>query len=405
MIVDKFYFREYRLGNIYDDKEVSAKFPCSEESIQQICEDLSVENFANSNIRVLNVSDASLNQSMEGLKMSLDELNYLEKRFDSFTSEEMDLFCATAEISSPKDGFDLINLSYNLHCYSLVDSSKNMEELGRELYLHEAVSCPTEELQQVNGQKYLAQLMKNNTPWETSQGLLYPNKNEPTQVYTGTNLPPFSYGGTAAEVILRCEHPTVGACEELLPLPYYGSDLGKIQERMGGVSRSNLFVEDVIILDPKLNQLLDGFSLEEVYTADHLDNLSELAEFYDLASSEMKDHLLTYSLELKADNLFQLNNLASAIVGEELEFVPSVTTAGDYGHFLVCENPSTKIDSDMASFVDYEGYGESQLVNAKYVSTEQGMVIYHGDSTEIEQMLEDLNQEQTQEQSGMTDFT
>ncbi|MFI3254281.1 MAG: hypothetical protein R3Y63_08085, partial [Eubacteriales bacterium] len=135
MLIEQDRFRTYTLGKLNGIEEIRVKFPCNEEVIQSTCNDLHLENFANANVRVLEVDDTALNKSVAGLKMSLDELNYLEKRLDSFSSEEMDLFCAVAEVSSPKDGFDLINLSYNLHCYSLVDSSKNMEEMGRELYL------------------------------------------------------------------------------------------------------------------------------------------------------------------------------------------------------------------------------------------------------------------------------
>lgn len=278
-----------------------------------------------------------------------------------------------------------------------------MEELGRELYLHESISCPTEELQQLNGQKYLAELMKTQNSYKTTEGLLFTNKNAPTQVYTGMNLPPFSYGGTPAEVILKCEHPTVENCVEILPLPYYGSDLGKIQERMGGISRKNVFVEQIIFLDPAMNQFLDGMSLEEVYTADNLDNISEIAEFYDHATPDMKESLKFYSLELKVDDLFQINNLASAIVSDELEFVSGITTAEDYGYYLVCDNESTKIDEDIASFVDYDGYGKSQLIGKTYLSTDDGLLIYHGDSVYMEQMLENFEREL--EQSGMNDLT
>lgn len=403
MLIEQDRFRTYSIGSLNGIDQASLKFPCSEEGIQGICHDLHVENFANAKIYIVEVDDPSLNQSVAGLKMSLDELNYLEKRLDSFSSEEMDLFCAVSEVSSPKDGFDLINLSYNLHCYSLVDSSKNMEEMGRELYLHEAISCPTEELKQLNGQKYLADLMKNNTPWETSQGLLYPNKNEPTQVYNGTTLPAFSYGGTAVEVILTCEHPTAGTCEEILALPYCGSDLSKIRERMGVESYKDIKVDNIIILSNPQDNFLSSMDLEEVYTADDLDNLSQVAEFYDLGTKEMHKDLNYFATQLKVDNLHQLSLVAVGILTEELEFVPNITTAEDYGYYLVCENDETKIDEDIASFVDYDGYGASQLVGKSYVSTEKGMMIYHGDDVAMEEMLEQF--EQAQEQSGMTDMT
>ncbi len=402
MIVERPRFRSYTIGNLNGIYKTKVKFPCEEEVIQKICNDIHVENFSRTNIRVLEVDDSNLNKSVAGLKMTLDELNYLEKMLDIFMDDEVDLFCAVAEVKSPKDGVDLINLSYNLHCYSLIDSSKNMEKMGRELFLHEAISCSTEELQQLNGQKYLAELMKNNTPWETSQGLLYPNKNEPTQEYNGINLPPFSYGGTAVEVVLTGQHPTLGTCLEILALPYYGSDLAKIRERMGVESYKDIKVSEIMVFKDPEEDFMAKMDLEEVDTADDLDNLSDVAEFYDLGTKEMCEQLNQFATQLKVDNLYQLSLVASGILSEELEFVESISTAEDYGYYLVCENEKTKIEEDIASFVDYEGYGESQLYGKSFVSTDDGMVIYHGDDVGMEQMMEHL--EQAQEQTGMTDL-
>lgn len=67
--------------------------------------------------------------------VNIDELNYLMKRLDGFDSREMEKFYATAFAEETKSMADLINLSFNLHCYSLVNNFSDLNKLGKDLYL------------------------------------------------------------------------------------------------------------------------------------------------------------------------------------------------------------------------------------------------------------------------------
>ncbi len=394
MIVEKSYFRKYQLGDTVNNREIFARFPCEEDKIQKICEKLDVENLANTKIQVISVDDKEINKMIAGQKTTLDELNYLEKRLQSFSSDEMKLFQCVGQALESENMKDFINSTYNLHCYSLIDGSKDLDTLGRELYLHEAISCPTEELKQLNGQKYLLELMKNYEPWETDAGLLYPNKNQPTTMYHGTTLPPFSYGRNPIEVVLNSSKMTNGESSELLTLPYHGSDLGKTMERIGVKSYQDLKIEEIHILIPPKDNVLADFDLSCIQNAEQLDELSYVAEFYDLGVSYQISQLKLFCEELKVDTLREVCEVCSAVLTEELEFVPNIQTAEDYGYFLVCENESTKIDDDISAFVDYQGYGESQLYGKQYISTKNGLIVYDGDSGMMEAMLTNLQQKQ-----------
>lgn len=401
MILEQNYFREYELQNYINGKTITAKFPCSEEEIQKICDELEIENNAVSKVNVKSVNDPELQPKVAQNCVNIDDINYLEKRLDSLGADEIKLFYAAAEANGYRNYFELINLTSNLECYSLIDSSKDMDSLGKELYLHEAISCPTDQLKEVNGQKYLAELMRNNNPWETSHGLLYPNKNTPTNVYHRESYPPFFYGGTVVEVLLQAPHPYHDTCEEVLELPHIDTDLNKIIERMVMTVRKEVTVAEIHIRLPEKLNPLAKIDLSDIRTADDLVHLNEVAQFLDLSTDEMKQELVDLVEELQVDRLEQVNHLASGVLAQELEFVPDVYTVDDYGHFLVCVNESTKIDEDIASFVDYERYGESQLIEKSYVATENGLVIHDGDSPFIEELFQDYEQKQC----GMTGMT
>lgn len=76
---------------------------------------------------------------LEGTLCNLDELNYLAKRLDSLDKKEWRPFLAAAEATRADDIAKLINLTFNLHCYSLVDNFNDMEKLGEQLYLNEHI--------------------------------------------------------------------------------------------------------------------------------------------------------------------------------------------------------------------------------------------------------------------------
>ncbi len=65
--------------------------------------------------------------------VNIDELNYLMKRLDSFDSREMEKFYAAAFGERLERIDDLINLTFNIHCYSLVNNFSDLDKLGRDL--------------------------------------------------------------------------------------------------------------------------------------------------------------------------------------------------------------------------------------------------------------------------------
>ena len=78
--------------------------------------------------------------------VNIDELNYLMKRFDGLSSREIEKFYAVSFAEETKTMEDLINLSFNLHCYSLINNFSDFNKLGKDLYLTEKMAVATREL-------------------------------------------------------------------------------------------------------------------------------------------------------------------------------------------------------------------------------------------------------------------
>ena len=129
--------------------------PSEEKQIQQCCNQLEMENSAFAKVWVSKVFS---NDKMDGIltdKMfALDELNYLAKRLESFGEDEYNTFYAVATAQKLDQPMDLINLTFNTHCYNLLADFSDLNQLGKSMYLNDQGPTTTEFLKDFDGRKY-----------------------------------------------------------------------------------------------------------------------------------------------------------------------------------------------------------------------------------------------------------
>ena len=73
---------------------------------------------------------------LKGKSVNLDELDYLAKRLDSFSSGELAQFQALAEKWELRDMTDLINLSFCCQEATIITDFSDLEAVGRRHYLN-----------------------------------------------------------------------------------------------------------------------------------------------------------------------------------------------------------------------------------------------------------------------------
>ena len=111
------------------------RLPMEEEELGEVYEELGIEMTIEPNCYIEDARDERFLNTLADDNVNIDELNYLMKRFDGFDSREIDKFYAAAFAEEYSSMADLINLSFNLHCYSLVNNFDNFNKLGKDLYL------------------------------------------------------------------------------------------------------------------------------------------------------------------------------------------------------------------------------------------------------------------------------
>lgn len=177
-------------SNNIDEKSIEAWFPVGEEKLNQICEELGISISKNANCYIVDSNDSDLISVIKERYCNVDELNFLVKRLDSIDAKEKNTIFASAVGTDAQSLKDLINLTYNTHCYSVISDFSNLNAVGRDIYLNEVGAATTKELEAIDGRAVVDELMKFSLmKVVTPYGVLYQNRNQPEQVYDGRHFP------------------------------------------------------------------------------------------------------------------------------------------------------------------------------------------------------------------------
>src|SRR5699024_11374045 len=109
-----------------NEKTRTIWFPIEEENLDRICNELGIEMTTASNCYIESSIDKRFSNMLIDKNVNIDELNYLMKRFDGLSPREIEKFYAVSFAEETKTMADLINLSFNLHCYSLVSDFNDL---------------------------------------------------------------------------------------------------------------------------------------------------------------------------------------------------------------------------------------------------------------------------------------
>ena len=166
-----------------------------------------------------------------------DELNYLARRMDSFDMNELFQFYAAAQHEGYHEPKDLINLTFNLPCYTIVQNLSSIEAVSEVYYLTVHGAMSRVEQQCTDFAAIGRELMRSGKGKATQFGLLFRNDEIPfEEVYDGTVFPDYDYSG---ESLVTAAAQYNGKTEYLY-LPCDSLAITKAMYRLGAGSVSDL---------------------------------------------------------------------------------------------------------------------------------------------------------------------
>ena len=334
----------------WGERYIDINFPCGDDYLTKkllILEspgDLPTQGF------VLCVNKPTELACLENKIVDLDEVNYLAKRMCSFDAKEVKQFKAALQHEGMTSVQDLINLTYNLSRYTVIQDLSSMAAIGRQHLLNLNGCMTTEQHQSIDFESVGRSLIRNNNGILTEYGLLFKNDSVPfQQEYDGQTFPYYIY----EECLVTAEMQYDGKSEFLyLPCDKYA--IAKAAQRLGATEdQCQIGLYDFCVDDRDwYDRLKDILDEEGIYAVNRvcavindanlrLGNLEAVLQYASRSDSEsialLSNHMDEFIvipdvIEENEVAEYFLDNIYECALPEELE---SYLDMCDFGSYLI----------------------------------------------------------------------
>ena len=365
-------------------RSATIEFPATEGDLQKALEQIGVGITTERNCLVDKISgDEGALQQLTGRCVNADEVQYLTKRMDSFDKKELQTFRAAAFTQQLTEVKDLINLTFNLQCHSLVSDFSDIAQVGKEHEFSRRMTMTMDELHHTDFAEIGRKLIREGKGAVTPYGVLYPTGNQPELVYNGEQFPEYSYrGDDVALVTLEVENPSGERKCEYLYLPCWEVEIQKAVNRLG--------MERV---DPCITTLECGVMSESIYElfveeyplSEHMDALNQLARAYRGLDEQGRNafHAIVdmarpgtpEDVAMLADNFY------------EFTVVKDVKTSTEYGRHMIIDSGRYDFDENLEEYIDFKRYGARRVQEEGGSFTDYGYIAYRGTTPAVLELL------------------
>lgn len=362
-----------------DDKSKDIWFPVDSEKLHEVCKALEIPLSINSNCFIVGLNDRDMSRIIKTpYTCNIDEFNFLMKRLDSFDAREKDTFYASAVGLGKTELKDLINLTYNTHCYSVISDFGNLNRVGRMIYLNEAGGVPTEELSDLDGHKIVDDILAH-SPIKaiTPYGVLLQNRNEPELIYDGKHFPLYFHQNEVATFVISAKGERA-----FVYLPC--SDI-EIQKALLRLDEQNLSECQVVLVSDTFPSVLMALMEKEDVVSHKLDFVNDFAK----SIKQLGDRDTEYYGKL-LDYLSPSSVVDARLLLDhyhEFQLFDGICDAKAYGKFMLCESGRVEYDESLEEYIDFQSYAEKALKGECGAFTEKGYLVYFGSNPEVNRIL------------------
>ena len=363
-------------------RNINVKFPCSESEYQTVCRELELkDNYA----FVTNVVEPKALAFKKDTFVNLDEINYLAKRMNSFDQKELFSFFAAVGAGDYVSTKDLINLTFNQTCYTLIRDVSNLKSVGRNYVLCREVAISADELEKTDLEKIGRELLSTGKGIPTNYGLLFRNEDVAFEdVYKGKGFPPYYYTGGE---VLGVEIEKDGE-KDYIYSPCAETEIDRALQRIGArniseCSKNIDFCGGDREWEDYFNDLLQKNDIESVNAISSAinrlgSNSDEISENLYKLSSVMEFAGVTF------DDTAKVIRLAMCL--EEFCYYREMKDDEMLGRTLK-EQEYCDIPDSMDKYMDYERYARDFLEEKGGAYTKNGDVVYLREDQSLSEIL------------------
>lgn len=374
-------FMDFIIKNKRAEKRI--EFPCDEDKYQLICKDLILTDNRVFIKSVIFLKDFSF---LEGKIVDFDEVNYLGKRINGFDSyENRRCFFAAIETREYLTVQDMINLIFNLDCYTLVKDISNLKDIGYNRVLSSRGCIGVDELEKMDLEKIGRELLSSGKGIPTKYGLLFRNEDVAFEtLYKGKGFPAYYY--TGGEVLgVEIEN---GGERDYIYFPCAETEIDRALQRIGArniseCSKNIDFCSGDREWEDYFNDLLQKNDIESVNAISSAinrlgSNSDAISENLYKLSSVMEFAGVTF------DDTVKVIRLARCL--EEFCYYREMKDDEMLGRTLK-EQEYCDIPDSMDKYMDYERYARDFLEEKGGAYTKNGDVVYLREDQSLSEIL------------------
>ena len=351
----------------YNGNSADIDFPVSDEMLNVILENSEMPTDTTLPFLVEDIHYPIELSALNARNVNLDELNFLARRLDSFTEEEIEQFFAATEHENAQSLKNMINLTYNLDKFTLIKNVGDMTKVGRDYTLNTEGCVPADSRYDAKYAEIGRKLLASGRGVFTERGLLFVEDKPIEEVYDGKTIPGFAYQSFIVNVDVEYK----GRYESLF-LPESQLAIDKAVRRLGAES-----IDDCDLSSEYGNPNFSRFSVrfEEILDNEGIDALNELA--YELNTYDIDTEKLDAAMEMtdvkSSKNIITLINHL-----DEFEWLNDISY-GDYegvGRFFVESDyyDEYEISDELCDYFDFAEFGahmadekSGQFVNGGFI--------------------------------------
>ena len=341
-------------------------FPCSDNVLNEKLKEVGMGEIMPAHATVIEISEPADLPLRLNFFHNLDEINYLAKRMYSFDRNELSTFIESVKFDKFDMPKDLINATFNLHRYSLIQDVSDMEKVGRHYILSKQGAISQTEAEKMDFASIGKEILSVGKINVTDKGLLVAiDGAEFHEVYDGTTFPEYDYIGNG---LLTAEISFNGKTDYV----YLPDDDLSISKALVRLDAPNLEACKCDITDISTDIGGTKALLDRILAREGLYAVNKVAFYINDADIDLKklQALTEYACNEDSETVCAL---AKGI--NNFTFIEDIEDDEDVGRYFVENDSDYNVHSDLEDFIKYDEFGEwlrqgmeGKFVNGGYVS-------------------------------------
>jgi len=326
-------------------------FPCREVEITDALIALNSDNDLSKGVFISQMIEPEELNVLENQFIDLDELNYLAKRMESFFGEvEFSQFYEALKHEEFAEMKDIINLTFNMNRYPLIQDISDVAKIGREYLLVTQGALPTGDLDNPCYAEKGRELIQSGKGIFTEHGMLFVDEDTPFQELYDGEVFPFYLCDSDYVLTVILEYNDK---QELISLPCEEIAIHKASKRLKApnVDSLTLKLEGVRFHDSEWEQRFEDILREQGISEANL--LCRTISNHDMDLNKLSA-LVNYT------NVEEVRDIIKLVEHEDcFHFFESCGDFEAVAKKFIADDPQEYYVSDaLEDYIDYEQFGE-----------------------------------------------